>query len=134
MLKLIPGLNGEGKTKSLINLVNKAAAEETGNVVCLEFGNTLTYDIHYSVRLIQLGKACSVDYFKGFISGMHNGNYDITHIFVDGISKALKGVNDHDMESFFDWCDKYGEAENIRFTMTINSNAEDSSPYLRKYF
>ena len=134
MLKLIPGLNGEGKTKSLISLVKKAAVEETGNVVCLEHGNTLTYDIPYSVRLVQLDKTYTTDFFKGLITGMHCGNYDITHIFVDGIHKMLKGVSDHDIEMFFDWVNNYGEAENIRFTMTITSSAEDASEALRKYF
>ena len=134
MLKLIPGLNGEGKTKNLIDLVKKAAVEETGNVVCLEHGNTLTYDIPYSVRLVQLDKSYSTDYMKGVISGMHFGNYDITHIFVDGIHKMLKDASDHELEVFFDWVNDYGEDEGIRFTMTINSDAEDASPSVSKYF
>ena len=134
MLKLIPGLSGEGKTKSLIELVNKASVEETGNVVCIERGNTLTYDIPYSVRLVQLDKTYTTDFLKGFITGMHLGNYDITHIFVDGIYKMLKGCSDHEVEAFFEWCNDYGEAESIRFTMTANEDAESASPTLRRFF
>lgn len=134
MLKLIPGLNGEGKTKSLINLVNKAATEETGSVICIEHGNTLTYDIPYSVRLVQLDRVYTTDFFKGFISGLHAGNYDITHIFIDGIHKMLKNSKDHEVEEFFEWCNAYGEQEGIRFTITVTSNAEDASQVLRKFF
>ena len=134
MLKLIPGLNGEGKTKSIISQVNKASVEETGAVVCIEHGNTLTFDIPYSVRLIQLEKTYSTDYFKGFISGLHSGNYDITHVFVDGIQKMLKGSTDHEIEEFFEWCNSYGEAEEIRFTMTINSDADSASSALKRFF
>ena len=35
MLKLIIGVKGTGKTKSLINLVNTASAESKGDVVCI---------------------------------------------------------------------------------------------------
>ena len=134
MLKLIPGLNGEGKTKSLIALVNKAALEEPGAVVCIEHGNTLTFDIPHSVRLIQLEKVYTTDFFKGFISGVHSGNYDITHIFVDGIQKMLKGSSAHEVENFFEWCNSYGEAEGVRFTMTVTSDADSASEVLKKFF
>ena len=134
MLKLIPGLKGEGKTKSLIALVNKASEEETGNVICIEHGNTLTFNIPYSVRLVQLGGVYTTDFIKGFLTGMHEGNYDITHIFVDGIHKMLKNATPHEIESFFDWCNQFGESQGIRFTMTLNTDAAAASPEVRKYF
>ena len=52
MVRLIMGANGAGKTKKLIELINASAAEENGNVVCIEAKSTMTFDIHYHVRLI----------------------------------------------------------------------------------
>ena len=134
MLKLIPGLKGEGKTKALIEQVTKASQVETGNVICIEHGKTLTFDIPYSVRLIQLERTYTPDFMKGFLSGMHAGNYDITHIFVDGIHKMLRNSSQQEIEAFFDWCNAFGEAEGIRFTMTLNTEAESASETVRRYF
>ena len=41
MLKLIIGVKGTGKTKTLINLVNGALEVTKGDVVCIEKGVTL---------------------------------------------------------------------------------------------
>ena len=47
MVRLIMGVKGSGKTKQLIELINNAAKDEPGNVVCIEANRTMTYDIHY---------------------------------------------------------------------------------------
>ena len=52
MIKLCVGVKGTGKTKTLIDETNKALSASKGNVVCLEKGAKLRYDINYQVRLI----------------------------------------------------------------------------------
>ena len=52
MLKLIIGVKGTGKTKTLISMVNEAADKTEGTVVCIEKGVGLRFDVKYSVRLI----------------------------------------------------------------------------------
>ena len=42
MVRLIMGEKGTGKTKKLIELINASAAEENGNVVCIEAKSTMT--------------------------------------------------------------------------------------------
>ena len=77
MVKLIMGLSGSGKTKTLISLVSEAIEKEQGNVVCIEKSRHLTYDIPYQARLIRTD-----DYgvrgntmLLGFLCGLHAGNY-----------------------------------------------------------
>ncbi|MEG0878966.1 MAG: hypothetical protein RSF00_09885, partial [Oscillospiraceae bacterium] len=81
MVKVIMGLKGSGKTKQMIDLINTAVASEHGNVVCIERGPKLTYDIHYKIRLVEASQydLTSFDTLKGFVSGLYAGNYDITH-------------------------------------------------------
>ena len=85
MVKLILGLKGSGKTKKLVDLVREAVKMENGDVVCIEKEKKLTYDIPYQARLIEAGSydTGSYEFIKGFICGLHSGNYDITHVFVD---------------------------------------------------
>ena len=52
MIHVIMGLKGSGKTKKLIDSIHAAVAEAHGDVVCIEYGKTLTYDVTYKVRLV----------------------------------------------------------------------------------
>ena len=52
MLKLIIGVKGTGKTKVLIDMVDSALAVTKGDVVCIEKGAQLRFDIKPAVRLV----------------------------------------------------------------------------------
>ena len=52
MIQVIMGLKGSGKTKKMIDSINEAVASAHGDVVCIEYGKKLTYDINYRVRLV----------------------------------------------------------------------------------
>ena len=45
MIRVIMGKKGSGKTKQMIDMINNAVQTEHGNVVCIERGSKLTYDI-----------------------------------------------------------------------------------------
>lgn len=100
MIKLIIGKKGSGKTKLLIDKVNAAAASSTGDVVCIEQGMKLTFEIDHKVRLIDAEEynIKGFDAFYGFVSGILAGNYDIKEIYVDGILRIGNGdgVKDYD--------------------------------------
>lgn len=89
MIKLIIGNKGSGKTKKLIDLVNTASKTTKGNVVCIEKGTQLTYDIVHSVRLIDIDtyQVSGFEAFYGFICGVLAGNYDISEMFIDATFK-----------------------------------------------
>ena len=50
MINLIPGKKGTGKTKILVDAIKESAEKATGDVVCIERGMKLTYDIPHKVR------------------------------------------------------------------------------------
>ena len=93
MVRVIMGKKGSGKTKQMIEMINSAVQTEHGNVVCIEKGEKLTFDIHYQIRLVQAGEYDLSSYaaLKGFVSGLYAGNYDITHIFIDSLTKITGG-------------------------------------------
>ena len=115
MVRVIMGVKGTGKTKQMIELINEAAKTEAGNVVCIERGSKLTYDIHNSIRLVEASEYSieSFDALKGFISGLHAGNFDISHIFIDSFYKLVDGATLADVEDFVLWCKRFGEANSL---------------------
>lgn len=89
MIKLIIGNKGSGKTKIMIDKVNKAVKSTTGDVVCIEQGMKLNFELDHRARLIAAEEYSIRGYeaFYGFVAGILAGNYDIKEIFVDGILK-----------------------------------------------
>ena len=135
MVRLIMGGKGSGKTKQLIELINNAAKDEPGNVVCIEANRYMTYDIHYHIRLIdaQEYKLTNYDLMRGFISGLYSGNYDITHVFIDNLCKIVGHDVDKETEEFLNWMDAFGEKNNIKFTATISADASVATDGMQKY-
>ena len=88
-MQLIVGVKGTGKTKAIIEEVNKASNETKGVVICIEYGRKLNYDISTRARLVDAQEYCidSADKLYGFICGMVACNYDITELFVDSALK-----------------------------------------------
>lgn len=137
MVRVIMGVKGTGKTKKMIELINSAVHSENGNVVCIEKGPKLTYDIHYKIRLVESSQydMSTFDFMRGFISGLYAGNYDITHIFIDSLTKIV-GVEptDPSVENFLDWLNSFAEKNNLKFTVTISGDADLASEGVKKYF
>ena len=133
MVKVIMGIKGSGKTKQLIEMVKTAIEAEAGDVVVLEKDQKLTYDIPYKARLIFANQFDfgSYEFFKGFISGLRAGNYDITHVFIDSLYKMVDTQDG--VEDFLAWLEKYSEAEGIKFTITISADVAEATDGIKKY-
>ena len=136
MVKVIMGLKGSGKTKQLVDLVKAAAEAEPGNVVCIERKPQLTYDLPYTVRLVAASdyRPTNYDALKGFVCGMHAGNYDITHIFIDNLFKIVDRSYDADAEDFVNWCVAFSEKEGVNFTMTLSADVALASDKIKALF
>ena len=137
MVRVIMGVKGTEKTKQMIELINTAVQNEHGNVVCIERGPKLTYDINYKIRLVEASQydMKDFDFLKGFISGLYAGNFDITHIFIDSLTKIVPSeATDLAVEEFLDWLNRFGEANSIKFTVTISADSSLASEGVKKYF
>lgn len=128
MVTLIIGKKGSGKTKKLITLANEAVAKSSGNVVVIEKGAKLTYDVTHKARLIDTDVygVKGYDMLLGFISGICAGNYDVTDIFVDSTFKICpEGVNG--IEAFVKRLDLLSKESEAHITILVSS-AEGEIP------
>ena len=135
MVKIIMGLKGSGKTKELVGLVCKAVSEGEGDVIVIEKERKLTYDIPYQARLIDAGSydIGTYEFFKGFISGIHAGNYDITHFFIDNFYKLVNDREEANVVAFILWLADYAEREKIEFVISMSSDREKCPEELKQY-
>jgi len=126
MLKLIIGVKGTGKTKTLINLVNGSLEVTKGDVVCIEKGTILRYDIKPSARLVDVDEYMVSDAqsLYGFIAGILASNHDVTDLFVDGTLKICK----HDIAAFEVMMQALAALVNklgVNLTMTVSMPEEE---------
>ncbi len=134
MIKLVVGLKGSGKTKTLIEKANAAAEETKGSVVCIEKGDKLIHEIKYQVRLVDTDEynVTTAASLYGFIAGMYASNHDITNVFVDS---ALK-ICGNDMATFEQLVielDKLTEKNSFDVFMTSSCTVESLPESIKKY-
>ena len=120
-MQLIVGLKGTGKTKTLIEEVNKASNETKGVVICIEYGRKLNNDITTRARLVDALEygVDSADKLYGFLCGMVACNYDITEIFIDSALKMC-GDNVGAFEEFVCKVDKIVSEHKIECVMVAS--------------
>ena len=121
MITLLIGARGSGKTKRLIDLLNKALDTSKGNVVCVEKMKNLTC-VNYRARLVLTDEYAisGFDSFYGFLCGLCAGDHDITDIFVD----ATLRIGSRDAGELADFLEKINllsARTETDFTFTVSA-------------
>ncbi len=134
MLKLIIGVKGTGKTKTLINLVNGALEVTKGDVVCIEKGVKLRYDIKPTARLVDVEEYMIEDAqsLYGFVAGILASNHDVTDLFIDSTLKICKG----DVPAFENLVielDRLATKIGINLIMTVSMPEDEASDTVKKF-
>ena len=133
-MKLLADVKGTGKTKALVEEVNRVCEQSNGEVVFVEKGKGLTFDVNYRVRLVNTeeygilgGKS-----LYGFICGILSANYDITEVFIDGAYK-LCNHNLEELEEFLLKIDAVMIRNNIDCTITASIDPAQLSEATRAF-
>ena len=134
MIHIIMGLKGSGKTKKMIDSIKEAVSNANGDVVCVEYGQKLTYDLPHKVRLVDSKEygISNPDMLKGLLGGLHAGNYDITNVYIDNLYKTI-GTDRAAGEEFILWCAAFAEANNMEITITVSDDPALASEEIKKY-
>lgn len=124
MVKLLTGKKGSGKTKKLIELATEAVKASNGNVVVVEKGSQMTYNIPVQARLVDADAygigGCAMA--LGFLSGLCAGNYDITDILVDG---TLRLVDKADLAEFVAKLEKLSEESGTTIVLSVSADVSE---------
>lgn len=134
MVKLIIGIKGTGKTKTLIQMVNSALETTGGNVVVLEKGEKLRYDIKYQARLVNTDEYYVNDAqsLYGFVAGLLASNHDVTELFIDSALKIC-GNDLPSFEKLVEELDVLTVKRDVNVTITASMPDEDATDVIKKY-
>ena len=89
MVQLILGKKGKGKTKIILDMVNKEVNDAKGNIVYLDKSMGHMYELNNKVRLINVldYEIANADEFIGFIRGIVSQDHDLEQIYFDSFLK-----------------------------------------------
>ncbi|HBG55862.1 MAG TPA: hypothetical protein DEB16_03975 [Ruminococcaceae bacterium] len=133
MVNLIVGRKGTGKTKRLVEHANEAVEKSSGNVVVIEKGSNLTYDISHGARLINIESygIQGADALGGFLCGICAGNYDVTDIFVDSTFKII-GQDMKVLTAFVEKMNRLSALADTKITLLISADQSALPEEIRK--
>lgn len=133
-MKLIIGVKGTGKTKTLIDMVNTSIDTSQGLCNRIEKGDKLKFDIKYQCRLIDSDEylICDAQSLFGFIAGIFASNHDVTDLYIDSALKIC--ANDLSaFDKFLDEMDNLSEKFGVNLVMTSSIPVEEASDTVKKY-
>ena len=134
MIKIVYGPKGFGKTKIMLDEVNKAGETAKGNVVFVTDKRFNTVNVNFNVRCVytETHDINGSVAFNGFINGLLAGNSDIEYVFVDG----LKRIIGNDMEGgetlFKSFNQLQEEYPDLKFVVSVSSTKEELPEYIAK--
>ncbi|MCI9392087.1 MAG: hypothetical protein HFF65_06770 [Oscillospiraceae bacterium] len=135
MVRLIMSGSGEGKTKQLIELMENAAEQDVGCMVCIEPTRNMSFNLRHQTRMIDASEF-SIDSFetlRGFICGLYAGNYDISHVFIDNLCKVARSNDERQVGQFLNWLDGFSSPLNLKITVTVSANPDTATDTMRKF-
>ena len=135
MIKFIVGKKGTGKTNKLIAEVNEAVKVDKGHLVFINDTSRHMFDLDSKVRLVDTQEYAIKNYdaLYGMICGILSQDYDISTIFVDSVTKIVKGGDINAAEDVFAGIADVCEKHDVSMTITASIDADEVPEYMKKY-
>jgi hypothetical protein len=135
MVKVIVGGKGSGKTSRLVEDLNAQAYNDAADVVCIEYGDRLNQMVKYKIRMINILEYPVRGYREllAFIAGICAEDYDLTHLYVDSITKVAHDTDLAKLEQFLRDLDEFSKKNNLNATIILSSELADLPEGIRQF-
>ena len=126
MVQLIVGEKGKGKTKELLDRVNKEIKEAKGTIVYLDKSRKHMYELNNKVRLIDTSEydIRNSQEFVGFLSGILSQDNDLEKMYLDSFLKIAQ-VADDEPSDILSRLEQMSKAFQVSFVVSISKNECD---------
>lgn len=128
MVQLILGKKGKGKTKHLLDKVNKEVKTVSGNIVYLDKSTKHMYELNNKVRLIDVSSymISNSDEFVGFICGIISQDHDLQQVYFDSFLK-IACREDGNIDDIIKKLDVISEKFGVDFILSISLDEAEIS-------
>lgn len=128
MIQLVAGETGKGKTKTLIQMANNVSTTSKGHIVYIDNNKKHIFDLNHHIRFIEVSEFPieSFDEFFGFLCGILSEDFDIEHVFIDGLLKVAN-INEEMGAILINKIKALSDKFNIQFIISLSCK-EDVLP------
>ena len=122
MVQLIVGRKGKGKTKIVLDMVNKEIVNASGNIVYLDKSMGHMYELNNKVRLINVCDygVSNADEFVGFIRGLVSQDHDLEQVYFDGFLKIACLEGSDRLEEIVTKLDKISDTYGFKIVISVS--------------
>jgi hypothetical protein len=123
MVQIIAGKKGKGKTKHLLDMVNKSIKEAHGTIVYLDKNTKHMFELSNKVRLIDVSQYPVESYegFLGFVSGIISQDHDLEQMYLDSFL-TIAHVDDDMIEKAVDDLTRIGGKYGVTFVLSVSED------------
>ncbi|MBR6229963.1 MAG: twitching motility protein PilT [Lachnospiraceae bacterium] len=126
MVQLIVGQKGKGKTKELLDKVNREIQTASGNIVYLDKSAKHMYELNNKVRMIDVSRypIDTTASFLGFVSGIISQDHDLMQMYFDSFLK-IAVVEPSDLVDAVMKLDALSKAFHVDFILSVSLDAAE---------
>ncbi len=124
MVQLIVGEKGKGKTKVLLDKVNKEIKSINGNVVYLDKSSEHMFELNNKIRLIDVCEynISNADQFVGFITGIISQDHDLEQMYLDCLMK-IANIESDGIVPLISEINKVSETFKVDFIVSVTMDS-----------
>lgn len=134
MIQLIIGKKGSGKSKQIVDMANNMVNEAEGDIVFIDDDSRYMLDLRHEIRFVNSTEynVDDVNKFYGFVCGMISQDFDISHIFIDGI-KNMVHTELLDMEPLFRDLNDVLKKNKVNAVIVISADPETVPEFFKEF-
>jgi len=134
MIQLIMGKKGSGKSKQIVEMANNLVDEAEGDIVFIDDDNRYMYDLKHEIRFVNSSEYSvdDVNMFYGFVCGMISQDFDISHIFIDGIKNMVHSEL-VEMEDLFKNLSRVLKKNDVKAVIVVSADPSEAPEFLKEY-
>ena len=134
MIQLIIDKKGSGKSKRIVDMANKLVGEAEGDIVFIDDDSRYMLDLRHEIRFVNCSEynVDGVNKFYGFVCGMISQDFDISHIFIDGLKNMVHSEL-ADMEDMFKDLNDVLKKNNVKAVIVISADPQTAPEFMKAY-
>ncbi len=133
MIQLIVGKKGKGKTKQILDMVNKEVKGASGNMVYLDKNLSHMYELNNKIRLINVAdySVGNPDEFIGFIRGIVSQDNDLEQMYFDSFLKIACLEGSDRLEEIIQKLDSISETYHFKIIASVSLDNSELAESLK---
>ncbi|MBE5875263.1 MAG: twitching motility protein PilT [Lachnospiraceae bacterium] len=133
MVQLIVGKKGKGKTKQVLDMVNKEVKSASGNIVYLDKNLSHMYELNNKIRLINVADYAvgNPDEFVGFIRGIISQDNDLEQMYFDSFLKIACLEGSDRIEEIVQKLDSISETYHFKIIASVSLDNSELAESLK---